>query len=307
VVYFSGHGITYGPAENSQFYYLTKDVPGPDLSIPEDRKHYTVSSEEITGWLKKIHALKRVLIFDACNAGSLAKAFEEVGAKEFNPSQIRAYDEMKDRTGTFILAGAAADKVSFEAGEYGQGLLTYSLLEGMSGLALLDDKRVDVMKLFQHARTTVPNLAKGINKVQTPMMAFPKGSDGGSGESFSIGKVDALAKMPPLKPVKPVYIKSVFLAVPENEDVLELGQALADYFYERTLGSNPPLIYVPVDKYENGYKITGTYQINGETVALSGVLKKGAVKKGNFEVQGKKSDLPALVEAIVEKVSGMVE
>jgi hypothetical protein len=307
VVYFSGHGITYGPAENSQFYYLTKDVPGPDLSIPEDRKHYTVSSEEITGWLKKIHALKRVLIFDACNAGSLAKAFEEVGAKEFNPSQIRAYDEMKDRTGTFILAGAAADKVSFEASEYGQGLLTYSLLEGMSGLALLDDKRVDVMKLFQHARTTVPNLAKGINKVQTPMMAFPKGSDGGSGASFSIGKVDAQVKMPPLKPVKPVYIKSVFLDVQENEDVLELDQALADYFDKLSLGANAPLHYVPVDKYENGYKISGTYSITGETVQINGILKKGAVKKGDFKVQGKKSDLQGLVEAIVEQVSGMLD
>ncbi|HRF41154.1 MAG TPA: caspase family protein, partial [Saprospiraceae bacterium] len=26
MVYFSGHGVTYGAAENAQFYYLTKDI-----------------------------------------------------------------------------------------------------------------------------------------------------------------------------------------------------------------------------------------------------------------------------------------
>ena len=40
-------------------------------------------------------------------------------------------DRLKDRTGVHVLAGCAADAVSYEATRYGQGLLTYSLLLGM--------------------------------------------------------------------------------------------------------------------------------------------------------------------------------
>jgi WD40 repeat protein len=301
VVYFSGHGLTYGPAENNQFYYLTKDIPDADLRDTAVLKSYTVSSTELTAWVNAIPAQKQVLIFDACNSGSVAKAFEASAAKEFSPTQIRAYDEMKDRTGTFILAGSAADKVSFEASEYGQGLLTYSLLQGMSGAALLDDKRVDVMKLFQYARTTVPNLAKDISQVQTPMMAFPENRKGSSGESFSIGKVDAQTKMPPLKSVKPIFIKPSFLDAEAGEDGLELVQGLEDYFDEQT----SVLSYVPVDKFEYGYKISGTYNINGAAVELSGVLKKGEMKKG-FKVSGSKQDVRGLVERIMAEVWRLV-
>lgn len=43
---------------------------------------------------------------------------------------------MKDRTGTHVITGCAADAVSYEASRFGQGLLTYSLLEGMKGASL---------------------------------------------------------------------------------------------------------------------------------------------------------------------------
>jgi WD40 repeat protein/uncharacterized caspase-like protein len=301
VVYFSGHGLTYGPAENNQFYYLTKDIPDADLRDTLMLKSYTVSSTELTAWVNAIPAQKQVLIFDACNSGSVAKAFEASAAKEFSPTQIRAYDEMKDRTGTFILAGSAADKVSFEASEYGQGLLTYSLLQGMSGSALLDDKRVDVMKLFQFARTRVPDLAKGISQVQTPMMAFPENRKGSRGESFSIGKVDAQTKMPPLKSVKPIFIKPLFIDAEAGEDGLDLVQGLEGYFDEQT----SVLSYMPVDKFENGYKISGTYKTSGAVVELSGVLKKGEGKKG-FKVSGIKQDVRGLVEKIMAEVWKLV-
>ena len=50
-------------------------------------------------------------------------------------SQVRALERVKDRNGLHLLAGAAADASSYEASRYGQGLLTYSLLLGMTGPA----------------------------------------------------------------------------------------------------------------------------------------------------------------------------
>ncbi|MEO6038838.1 MAG: caspase family protein, partial [Saprospiraceae bacterium] len=69
VVYFSGHGIAYGDAEKAQFYYLTKDIGNEDLSDPEIRNKYAISSDTLTKWLTDIPAKKQVMILDACNAG----------------------------------------------------------------------------------------------------------------------------------------------------------------------------------------------------------------------------------------------
>lgn len=300
VIYFSGHGVNYGTAEQGQFYYLTKDIASENLTDPEIRNNYTISSTELTGWIKAIPALKQVMILDACNSGKIVE--DLAGRKDLSSSQVRALDRMKDRTGMFILTGSAADKVSFEASQYGQGLLTYSLLQGMSGLALTDDKRVDVMTLFQFSRDKVPELAKGIGGIQTPILAFPV-----SGASFDIGVVDPQVKIP-LAQVKPVFIRNNFQDEDSFDDVLGLTPALASYFQQITLqGAQASLIYVDVAEYENAYSMKGRYKQNGDAVEVRGKLFKGKTAKGEFQVTGKKSDLPGLVEAIVEKVSGMVE
>ncbi|MBL7775973.1 MAG: caspase family protein [Saprospiraceae bacterium] len=301
ICYFSGHGLNYGSAEKSQFYYLTKDIASPDLKDEDVRKNYTVSSEDLTRWLTAIPAKKQVMILDACNSGKAVESLAAIGARELNAAQIRALDRMKDRTGMFILTGSAADKVSYEASQYGQGLLTYSLLQGMSGLALTADKRVDVMTLFQYARDRVPELAKSIRQVQVPVLAFPA-----SGGSFDIGIVDAGVKIP-LAQVKPVFIRNVFQDEDSFDDVLGLTNALAAYFQEITArGAQAELIYVDVSEYENAYSIKGRYSVSGDAVTVRGRLFQGKTSKGEFTVTGKKTELPALVEALVEKVSGML-
>jgi WD40 repeat protein len=302
LVYFSGHGVNYGDAENGQFYYLTKDIAGENLSDPEIRTNYAISSSELTEWIKAIPAHKQVMVIDACNSGKMVQDLA-AGSKDLSSTQIRALDRMKDRTGMFILTGSAADKVSYEAGQYGQGLLTYSLLQGMSGLALSEDKRVDVMTLFQYSRDKVPDLAKGIGGIQTPVLAFPV-----SGASFDIGIVDAQTKIP-LAQVKPVFIRNVFQDEDRFDDVLGLADALEKYFRELTAkGAQAEIIFVDVQEYEDAYSIKGRYKVTGEAVEVRGRLFKGKTPVGEaFTVTGKKNDLPGLVEAMVEQVSGMLD
>jgi hypothetical protein len=302
VVYFSGHGIAYGDAEKAQFYYLTKDIGSEDLSDPEIRRKYAISSDTLTKWLTDIPAKKQVMILDACNAGKVLETLAALDKKELDPSQIRAFDRMKDRTGMFILTGSAADKVSYEASQYGQGLLTYSLLQGMSGLALTEDNRVDVMTLFQYARDRVPELAKGIGGVQTPVLAFPAG-----GASFDIGIVNAEVKIP-VAAGKPVFIRNNFQEENAYDDVLGLTKALADYFEEVTVkGAQAELIYVDVNEYEKAYSMKGRYTIKGDAVEVRGKLFQGKEPKGDFEAQGNRNDVPGLVAGIVGKVSGMIK
>jgi hypothetical protein len=301
VIYLSGHGVTYGTAENAQFYYLTKDIASENLSDPDIRNNYAISSTELTDWIKAIPALKQVMVIDACNSGRIV---EDLAAhKDLSSTQIRALDRMKDRTGMFILTGSAADKVSYEASQYGQGLLTYSLLQGMSGIALTEDKRVDVMTLFQYSRDNVPDLARGIGGIQTPVLAFPAG-----GASFDIGIVEADVAIP-MAQVKPVFIRNVFQNEDSFDDELGLGQALADHFRAVTAkGAQAPLIYVDVSAYENAYSIKGRYTLAGDAVTVRARLFKGKAVVGQaFTVAGKANELPALIDAIMAQVEGMLE
>jgi WD40 repeat protein len=301
LIFFSGHGLAYGPAEKEQFYYLTKDIGSEKLDDKSIREAYAISSDELTKWLTDIPAQKQVMIIDACNAGKVVESLAAVVSKDLNPSQIRALDRMKDRTGMFILTGSAKDKVSYEASQYGQGLLTYSLLQGMSGLALKDGKYVDVMTLFQYSRDQVPELAKGVGGIQTPVLAFPTGA-----ASFDIGIAGPGVNIP-VAQMKAVFIRNVFLD--ENfGDELRLVKALEEYFRKVTAkGAQAEMIYVDVNEYENGYSIRGTYGYEGDAVVVKGSLFKGKTILGKFEVTGKKSDVSGLVEGIVGKIEGMVK
>jgi hypothetical protein len=127
-------------------------------------------------------------------------------ARRTRTCQTRALDLLKDNTGFHLLMGSAADAVSFEANSYGEGLLTYALLEGMKGAALKNVVDVDVATLFDHAAERVPDLAYGIGGIQKPLPFAPSGA-----ESFPIGEIQSADR------------SRIPLAVP-NED----GFAVAD-------------------------------------------------------------------------------
>jgi WD40 repeat protein len=300
ITYFSGHGITYGDADRALFYYLTMDIATPNLSDAGIRATRAISSNELTEWTKKIPALKQVMILDACNSGKVAESILAAGEKSLASTQIRALDRMKDRTGMYVLTGSAADMVSYEAGRFGQSLLTYSLLDGI--IRFMDEKEVDVMKLFQGARDRVPGLAAEIGGIQTPMMAFPVGA-----ASFPIGIVDTSVKIVLQQP-KPVFIRNAFQDEDIFDDELGLTQALADYFRSLTAkGAQAELIYVDVSEYQNAYSIKGLYKVRGDTVEVRGRLFKGNTRVGApFTLKGNKSDVPGLVEEMVGMVTEMV-
>ena len=275
VVYLSGHGVTYGNAEQALFHYLTAGIASEDLSDAAVRKAYTISSDELTKWTNDIPALKQVLIIDACNSGQIVENLTS-GTKNLNSSQIRALDRMKDRTGIFVLSGSAADKVSYEASEYGQGLLTYALLQGMLGLATQKDKNgkevIDVMKLFQHARDQVPLLATSINGIQTPMLAFPK-----QGASFDIGILDENAKKNiSIGAKKPVIVQSTFVNEESYRDDLGIANLLELALRKETeKGKDASFIYVDVFEYPKAYSLGGLYKKEADGISLKVKLFQG--------------------------------
>ncbi len=295
VLYLSGHGVNYGAA-NSQFYYLTKEIASEDLGDQTIRDNYTISSQEFTQFLKSIPANKQIMILDACSSGSLVENLLSQ-SRSLSSSQKRALDRMKDRTGVFILAGSAANKVSYEASQFGQGLLTYSLLSGMQGGALRENEFIDVMQLFQYAADKVPELAAVVGGVQRPVIASPS-----STSSFDFGQVtDSIRYKIPLEEVKPLFIKSNFQHETLYEDVLDLGDQLDKTFTTIGDDADANILFINVKKYPKAYSIKGRYKIdtNG-MILLSAKLLKDKAVIGDIELSSQN------VENLIEEVLNQV-
>ncbi|MCB0560819.1 MAG: caspase family protein [Lewinellaceae bacterium] len=292
LVYLSGHGVTYGEADRAQFHYLTQDISSEDLSDEGVRTQRTISTAELTKWINDIPAQKQVMILDACNSGKVVETLD-IGARSLNSSQVRALDRMKDRTGMFVLAGSAADKVSYEASQYGQGLLTYSLLQGMSGFKLRDGKYIDIAPLFEYARDEVPKLAESIGGIQTPTMLTPPS-----------GSIDIGILKPGqihLSPKKPVFIRNYLIDSTSLFDYLELTRQLEEQFQKISAkGATAGLIYVDIPQFPNAYSIRGLYRVEGERVVGRARLFQGEKGMGEFLIQGDKGHPEELVDKIMQ-------
>ena len=120
----------------------------------------------------------------------------------FPPDQRRAIEFLKEATGTIILMGSAADKVSYEDSRYGQGLLTYALLDGMRGRSIEEGSRLNVSHWFQNASEDVLQLAQNIGGIQKPLIAAP------SGTGFPVALLDPSDQARiPLETIKPILVR----------------------------------------------------------------------------------------------------
>jgi hypothetical protein len=296
LVYLSGHGISYG-GQDGDYYYLTSEATTSNLDDPGANKQKAISSAELSGMIQDIPALKQVLILDTCAAG---RAAERLSTRtDASSSTIRALDRMKDRTGVFILAGAAADKVSYEASRYGQGVLTYSLLDFIHGAALREGSLVDVSQLFQYAVDEVPNLAKGIGGIQTPVLVTPKG-----GASFDIGKIEAEDKARiPFHSVRPVVLRANFQDEDRFDDHLNLIGLVDEALREVSArGPDSSLVFWDAEDGPDAHHLVGRYKVESGYVTVTAKIFRGTASVGDLKVTGKADNLSELAAEIVAEL-----
>ncbi|MBS1812977.1 MAG: caspase family protein [Acidobacteria bacterium] len=307
IIYLAGHGVTLGRGSD-EYCYLTQEARSTDATVLADpgvRAQTVITSSEIVEWIKAIAAQKQVMVLDTCAAG--AAAVRLVERRDLDGDQIRAIERLKDRTGFHVLMGSAADAVSYEASQYGQGLLTYALLRGMRGAALKDDMYIDVSRLFQYAKDEVPKLASSIGGIQDPRYIAPL-----EAASFDIGLLQSQDKQQiPLALMRPLVLRPVMTNTEEGYDSLELAKELRRRLNEesygqvrgRTSSGQPAPIYVDAEEMPGAVRPTGTYQIEGERVRVRLVLRKDRTTVGDVQVTGSTKDVRGLVEQIVIKLN----
>ena len=295
LVYLSGHGVNQG-GENSDFYYLTCSAESGDMNNSVIREKAAIASSEFTEYIKSVPALKQILIIDACHSGRLASSLA-TSRSAMSSTQIRALERMKDRTGLFVLAGSAADAVSYETTLFGQGLLTYSLLFGMKGAALHEDGFVDVMDLFQFAANKVPELAEEIGGIQKPEIRMPE-----DGKSFDIGKLSVASREKiAIKAPKPVYVHSRFQDESAIYDRLGVSDLMDSKLVELSKSKDAPIVFVDDKNFSGATIISGRYSEAGDLIrARVSQIKKGSESR---EVNLEAVNIDQLTERVIELIS----
>lgn len=271
VIYLAGHGISLA-LETDTYFYLTSEAAVTNKEIFRDEKiraATALSSNELAEYLGRSKALKNALILDTCAAGS---AFQQlIKTRDVNADQRRALERLKDRTGTHILMGSAANAVSYEASQYGHSLLSYALLEGMKGAALRDGKFVDVVRLFDYAADRVPELSQNVGGIQRPVISSPSNSS-----SFDVGMIinqDAV-QIPLQTQMKPVVLRPSFLDADSADDNLDLTAVVRKKLNEYSASEKSAFVFVDDDDFPGAVRPTGTYLIDGDTIKLKLALRR---------------------------------
>ncbi|MCB1025954.1 MAG: hypothetical protein KDB79_16280, partial [Acidobacteria bacterium] len=251
--------------------------------------------------IKQNKALKQVLILDTCAAGAAANSL--IAQRDLPSDQIRAIERLKDRTGFFVLMGAAANKVSYEATQYGQGLLTYSLLQGLKGAKLRENQFADVNLLFSYAQDTVPEMAKYIGGIQKPLIIAPDTS-----ESFDIGRfTDVEQKEIQLAAPKPLIVKPALQNKDRFYDDLELTSLLSIELRNASFTVDPetfqtPLVFVEADEMTDAVKPSGSYTVKGEDISATIILIKNKKPIKTITLSGKLNAKEKFVGKIADEI-----
>ncbi|MBX3117941.1 MAG: caspase family protein [Fimbriimonadaceae bacterium] len=305
VVFFAGHGTSAIGGQRG-YFFLTADADPSEVTASIIGTS-TITGDDLQKKLAAIPASKQVIILDTCHSGAAASTLLQ-SDRSVSSDFARAYESIKDGSGTWLLAGAAADQLSYESNNVEHGMLTYSLLEAINkassdGLrsASGGDLFVDVERWLSYAAGRVDSLKNevGISGIQRP--EFKRSRSGGS---FDIGvtRPEFRGELG-LKPPLPVVIMGTF---DEDEvDPLGLENAIVGVMRE----SQAVKLWTDITKHPNVYRIAGTYSRNNDTkvVKLRLVVQKFDSQQSRknlktIEIEGLSDRMPELAKLVRERV-----
>jgi uncharacterized caspase-like protein len=168
VFYYAGHGSM---VEN-KFYF----IPSENARLYEQGslQKNAIEASIIQEKLKKIKALKQLIVMDACQSGGSVELLATRGANE-----EKAIAQLSRSTGVHVLASAGSEQFATEFGELGHGLFTYVLLRALEGDAdgAPKDGKVTIYELKSYIDDQVPEMTRKLKgKPQYPY-TFSRGQD----------------------------------------------------------------------------------------------------------------------------------
>jgi hypothetical protein len=158
-VYYSGHGE---PNVQTKDGYLipwefdSQDVPTSDTA-------YAI--KDLYSDLAKLGARSVTVILEACFTGQSKSGPLIKGAR---PLTIEVNDPAESLTNGLVITASGAAEIASDHPQQPHGLMTYYWLRAMRGEAADDQGRVTPQKLKQYLQQNVSNVARSIQRAQTP-------------------------------------------------------------------------------------------------------------------------------------------
>ena len=296
MIFFAGHGVMQG-ATDKKFTFLTAEASKDNL--------VGISTNDLKSWLSpegpnKMLANKSILIFDACNSGQAIQDFVNGSrsGRDDESERIRQVEDLKDKSGMFILAASAPNQSAYELPQYQQGLLTYCLLSTLKNdpNILDDNKYLNVQKWFLQTEALLKNTMESLGLKQN---AQPYGT-----ANIRIGLVDDGVKNNiQLAKEKPAVL-CIYAEDKSNDgDGLRLKDKLNAKLMEITSrGIDAPIIYVEKETSSaNAIKLK--YEVNSNKIKCDIIFLKNQKKYNQAIVEGKADNLDGLIDLII----GVVE
>lgn len=154
ILFVAGHGILL----QNQYYMLTSEYDG---TINDNN---LISSNEIVEISKKIKSLSQLFIFDTCHAGGVDYIVS--GLYDARMSVLAK------KMGLHIYASANSKEAAMD-GYQGNGLFTYTLLDGLNNNKNADknkDNKISLVELGEYTKQTTTDISKKIGHTQTPLI-----------------------------------------------------------------------------------------------------------------------------------------
>jgi serine/threonine protein kinase len=164
LVYFAGHGMIHRIGQRDEGYLLPHDAD------PEDMVTRGLLMTDLARWLEAIEARAVIVCLDCCHAAKVLTRGELPDAVVARDMRIKPalLQELIGR-GRYLIASCDEGQVSLEAEDWGHGLFTHHLLEGIRGAGDRDgDGRIGIAELFEHVAEAVERDARALGVTQRP-------------------------------------------------------------------------------------------------------------------------------------------
>ncbi|MDF1663860.1 MAG: caspase family protein [Planctomycetota bacterium] len=156
ILYFAGHGFK----DARQTYLACADTKLDSL------RQTALSETVLRSYWKDVQAGNKVMILDACHSGGV-KNFRGIGGVTVAPQ--RSAKAKSSEQLSIVMSSAGANQFSVEDENYGQGVFTVSLIQGLSGDAdNNNDGKVSSEEIKDYLTVNVPKLAAAAGGKQNP-------------------------------------------------------------------------------------------------------------------------------------------
>jgi hypothetical protein len=156
IIYFAGHGAS----EAGSTYWVTYD------SDIEDLYGTAISNHSISKMLNSIESKTLIVFLDSCySAATINRGWQTRSLIEKD-----AFEEFKGE-GRVVITSSNGKQPSLEIEEYGHGVFTYFLIQGLIGKADQDlDGYIILDEIWDYVKNNVRNTARKFGIHQTPII-----------------------------------------------------------------------------------------------------------------------------------------